>query len=153
MSELEQIFLTSGLTILGGIFVFLISQSIYLFVILPIKRHKEVITEIDTNLRFYANVITNPITLGAELFKNPLVKKQYFECHNTLRKLSCELETSYRQRPFKNKDYGKKVISTVSLLTALSNSLSTIEGINVVLENSKRIDEIRKLLNIPSLAP
>jgi len=60
MSELEKIFLTSGLTILGSVIVFIISQAIFHFIILPIQKYKQVISEIDTQLRFYANVITNP---------------------------------------------------------------------------------------------
>jgi len=145
MTELEQIFLTSGLTIFGSVIVFIISQTIFHFIILPIQKHKRVISEIDTQLRFYANIITNPHDIFPP---DGLERSHYLECHKTLRRLSCELESSYRNLFFKDEEKKGKVIEAVGSLTRLSNSLTHGKA----MENNKELDKIRKLLNIPSLS-
>jgi len=145
MSELETIFLTSGLTIFGSVLVFVISQAIFHFIILPKQKYKQVISDIDTQLRFYANVITNPHLSDPS---NEIERSHYLECHKTLRRLSCELESSYRNLFCHEEEEKKKVIEAVKSLTRLSNSLIRGEA----MQNNTELEKIRQLLNIPSLS-
>lgn len=56
MSELYKIILTSVLTIIGGMVVFVIGQMIVKFVIEPLNEQSKLIGEIATSLIFFANV-------------------------------------------------------------------------------------------------
>jgi hypothetical protein len=56
MSELFQIILTSSLTIIGGVIVYLFSQIISKFFVEPIHEQKKTIGEIADSLIYYANV-------------------------------------------------------------------------------------------------
>jgi len=127
-------------TVMSGVLVFVLSEAIQKFFLEPLQRYKEVIGKIDNQLKFYANVITNP--------GNILPREIYLECSNTLRKLSCEIEANYKQIPFKKLDTRKKVSDAASRLIRLSNNLSRA---GEVLHNSGDIDGIRKDLNIPEL--
>jgi len=67
MSEIVIIFLTSALTIIGGVLVFVIGQIISKFIIDPVHEQKALIGEIADSLIFYANVYTNPGILPLEM--------------------------------------------------------------------------------------
>ena len=54
MSELEKILLTSGLTIIGGVFIFVIGQLLSKFLIEPIYEQRKIIRAIADDLLFYA---------------------------------------------------------------------------------------------------
>jgi len=127
-------------TVMSGVFVFILSEIIQKFFLEPLQKYKEIIGKIDNQLKFYANVITNP--------GNILPREIYLECSNTLRKLSCELEAIYKQIPFKRLSDRRKVSDSASRLIRLSNNLSRS---GEALHNSGDIDEIRKNLNIPEL--
>jgi len=60
MSEMYIIFLTSGLTILGGIFIYTAGQIISKFFIEPIHEQARCIGEISYCLKFYRNICSNP---------------------------------------------------------------------------------------------
>lgn len=62
MSELEKIFLTSGLTIGGGVTVYVIGQLLSKFVIEPIHELRKVIGEVRFALAFHAPTINTPIS-------------------------------------------------------------------------------------------
>ncbi len=126
--------------VISGVLVFVLSEIIQNFFLKPLQKYKKVIEKIDNQLKFYANVITNPV--------NILPGGIYSECSNTLRKLLCELEATYKQIPLKKLNTSKKVSDTASRLIRLSNNLSRT---GEVLHNSGDIDEIRKNLNIPVL--
>ena len=57
--ELFKIFLTSGLTITGGVLIFVLGQMILKFVIEPIHEFNKLKGEIAYSLVFYANVYMN----------------------------------------------------------------------------------------------
>ncbi len=59
-SELFKIFLTSGLTIFGGLFIYVIGQLISKFFIEPIHKQSRCIGEIYYSLIFYADLYGNP---------------------------------------------------------------------------------------------
>lgn len=56
MSELFKIILTSSLTILGGILVFVIGQVVVKFILEPLHEQAKLIGEIANSLIFFANV-------------------------------------------------------------------------------------------------
>lgn len=60
MSEIFKIFLTSALTIVGGVIVYALSQIILKFIIEPIHGQKKIIGEIADALIFYGNIYCNP---------------------------------------------------------------------------------------------
>jgi len=60
MSEPFKIVLTSSLTVLGGILVFVVGRIIEKFVIEPIHEQSRLIGEIADSLIFYADLYSNP---------------------------------------------------------------------------------------------
>jgi hypothetical protein len=56
MSELLKIVLTSSLTVLGGIIVFVTGQIVVKFLIEPFHNYKKLVGEIADSLVYYANV-------------------------------------------------------------------------------------------------
>ena len=56
----EEIFFTSGITIFGGVLVFVIGQLCLKFLIEPIKDQKETIGKISHTLSYYAHNFYNP---------------------------------------------------------------------------------------------
>jgi len=75
MSELEKIFLTSALTIFGGVLVYVIGQILVKFVIEPIHEQKKLLGEIADSLIFYSNIYTSP----------GLIPKKSHEAHEKFR--------------------------------------------------------------------
>lgn len=65
MPELERIFLTSALTIAGGVVVLVVGQLLIRFFIEPIHDQAKVIGEIAYVLMFYADIYANPGALTA----------------------------------------------------------------------------------------
>ena len=59
MSEAFKIFLTSGLTVLGGVLIYTLGQFISKFFIEPIHAQAKCIEHISHSLIFYANVYCN----------------------------------------------------------------------------------------------
>jgi len=129
-------------TVIAGTLVFILSEFMQKFFLLPLQKYKEVIAKIDNRLKFYANIISNP----GPTTVTP--RETILECLHMLRNLSCELEAAYKQIPFKTKNRNQKVSDAARRLIGLSNSLgATGSGI----ENHEDIKIIREKLNIESL--
>ena len=60
MSDLFKIFLTSSLTVVGGVLVLVVGRIIEKFLIEPVHEQSNVIGEIADSLIFYANLYSNP---------------------------------------------------------------------------------------------
>jgi len=60
MSELLKIFITSGVTIIGGVFIFVCGQIVLKFFIEPILDQRRLIGELTSALIFYSDLIANP---------------------------------------------------------------------------------------------
>ncbi len=60
MSELQGVFLTSALTILGGVIVLVMGQFLLRFFIKPIHEQAKAIGEVVYVLLFYADLYANP---------------------------------------------------------------------------------------------
>ncbi len=61
MSDLTKIVLTAGLTIFGGVVVFVVGQLIVKFVVEPMHELKRVFAEIRFALIYYAQAIHTPV--------------------------------------------------------------------------------------------
>lgn len=134
-------------TVIAGVFVFVISQYVLIFIIEPIKEYKKVIAKIDNKLKFYSNVITNPPLPGKQLPENySLAKKE-------LRELSCELEALYKMLPFWLRFRFKKdhILKASEGLIWLSNATGYRDEtgtVNLSLLADDKINEVRKNLRI-----
>lgn len=60
MSDIEKIFLTSGLTICGGVLVLVIGQVMMKLFLEPLFAMRSLIGDIADNLVYYAHVYANP---------------------------------------------------------------------------------------------
>ena len=60
MSELLKIFITSGLTVIGGVFLFACGQIVLKFFIEPILDQRRLIGELTSSIIFYSNWIASP---------------------------------------------------------------------------------------------
>ncbi|MGR5882748.1 hypothetical protein ACT7DC_21965 [Bacillus cereus] len=126
--------MTTFITIISGVFVFIIGRFIEKLFIDPMKEHKTVIAEIYDGLIYHANKTSNPLELNADTNKDTL--KNYREASSELRKMSTKLRAAtfnlqgaywfYRVvfRAPKKKD----ITVVCTSLMALSNSLICAKG-------------------------
>ena len=130
-------------TVISGVLIFLIGETIQNFFLKPIYKYREIIGRIDNQLKFYANVIS----CGVDV----LSKEKNLECSHIIRTLSCELEAIYKQIPLKEiiiRSNKKEISDAASCLIGISNNI----GKNANTErNDKNVAEVRKNLNIPKL--
>lgn len=149
MSELEKVFLTSGLTILGGVIVYVIGQILSKFFIEPIHEQKKLIGEIADSLIFYSNIYTNPGMTAPELMK---------DAHEKLRQQATLLISKTHMIP-KYNFFSRLgvVISEKDIegafwgLIFLSNSVfqsSNEMGRSAALTNDDMAEKIKKLLKL-----
>lgn len=146
MSELEKIFLTSSLTIIGGIIIYVVGQIILKFFIEPIHKQSEIVGDISDALVYYAREYSSPGRLKKEMLD---------EAHNRFRQLASILKArSYTIKYYNFFEICKLIPKIKSIeqisseLIGLANSVHGGVGVNGV-ENSQRANKIRKLLNIP----
>lgn len=90
MSDIFKIVLTSALTILGGLIIFLFSQIVSKFFIDPIHEQKKIIGEIADKLIFYANVYAN----------TTLTHPDKEKAHGEFRKLATALQSKTQVIPW-----------------------------------------------------
>ena len=91
MTELEKIFVTSAVTIGGGLFLYATGQLLSKFFIEPIHELKKTIGEVRFNLAFHAPIIHTPISRNPERSQN---------AYEALMKSSCDLLTRVNAIPF-----------------------------------------------------
>ncbi|HAT72857.1 MAG TPA: hypothetical protein DCS63_08585 [Elusimicrobia bacterium] len=132
-------------TILSGVFVFISGETIQRFILDPLKDFKKTIGKIDNKLKFHSNIITSP-KLAGDLAP---------ELYKVLRELSCDLESAYKQIPFKTLfrlicilPKHKNVSEAAKKLIFLSNSVNKN---GIPRENDAALEEIRENLGSPSL--
>lgn len=143
MDDLTKILLTSSLTVLGGVFVFVVGQLLGKFVIDPVQDLKKLLGEIRFALVFHAQAVLTPVGDRA----------REDEAQKALRKLSCDLRSKVGAIPF------YRVWSIVSCgflpskesafkastqLMGLSNSVHQPDRSD---KNDARVSNIEKLLN------
>jgi len=139
---LNDILLTTFLTVFSGVTVYAISQVIIKFFIEPIHKQKELIGEIADALIFYANVYSNPGTCS---------KQKNDEASDRLRQLASYLiSKTHIIKWYKLFSWLKivpkkeKILEAHKELIGLSNSVYSGRP----LENHERRKKIEKYLNI-----
>lgn len=143
MDDLTKILLTSSLTVLGGVAVFVVGQLLAKFVIEPIHEFKKLLGEIRFGLVFHMQAIVTPV--GDKASED--------EASTALRKLACDLLSMSGAIPF----YGfwsaafcdfvprpEQVNAAFSQLIGLSNSVHQPDRSE---KNYARMAKIEQLLN------
>lgn len=139
MSELEKIFLTSGLTIIGGVIVFVVGQLVNEYFIKPYFRYKSVISEIDEELTFYSNIYGNA---GQFCIDH---KDICLPASDRLRRLACDFSSSFYQLILCKNITASEKDKVMGNLIFLSNSLWRQDNIE---HNLNKSEEIRKILKL-----
>lgn len=132
-------------TVLSGVLVFLFGETIQRFILEPLKDFKKTIGKIDNKLKFHSNTITSP-RLAGELTP---------ELHRVLRELSCDLESAYKQIPFKPLLRFIRILLKQDNISEAARKLiflsNSVDKNGIPMENNDALEGIRKNLDIPSL--
>ena len=142
MDDLTKILLTSSLTIIGAVLVFVASQILGKLVIEPIQDLKKTLGEIRYALVFHAQAIMTPV--GDREGEN--------KASEALRKLACDLRSKVGAVPF----YDRWAAISRGFLPAQTNAFEASKHLiglsNSVHQedrsdkNSKRLAKIERLL-------
>ena len=131
-------------TVISGVLVFSLSEILQKFFFEPIKNYKEVVGKIDNRLKYYSSTINNSVSPDAMQ-----------EPSRILRALSCDLEATHKQIPFRMPFAIFKIVPkqlavgiAASDLIFLHNAGGKFDQMD---HNYKKIQEIRRLLNIKEL--
>jgi hypothetical protein len=92
--------MTIFLTILSGVLVFVLGQILLIFVVQPINRQIEAISEVADFLIFYANKYTNPGREGLGLSMDDKKEEALKEVSNKARALASKLIVCTQAIPF-----------------------------------------------------
>lgn len=91
MTDLHKILLTSGLTILGGVLIFVVGQLLSRLVIEPVQELRKVIGEVRFNFAFFAPTIRTPVSR---------TKERSDRAYDAIMKCSCDLLVRSEAIPF-----------------------------------------------------
>jgi hypothetical protein len=144
MSELFKIVLTSSITVLSGILVYVVGRIIEKFFIEPIHEQFRLIGEIADSLIFYANVYSNP---GSQL----IATEKRDEASNVLRQQAGQLMArTYLIRWYKFWQFLRIVKKREDILEAHSNLIALSNSVHrgEPRENNSMRKEIEKRLGI-----
>ena len=135
----ETEFLTAGLTIIGGVIVYVIGELINQFIIKPVVELKEEIGRVASSLTYYAYIYSNPKTANRET---------ELEASHELRLRASELRA-------KMNNVSKMMLSRCKLskenIKKASKGLIFLSNATFSGDSSKNYEkrkEIEKLLNI-----
>ncbi|MGE7887840.1 hypothetical protein ACQKN7_10765 [Bacillus cereus] len=92
MTTFMTTFVPVFITIISGVFVFIIGRFIEKLFIDPMKEHKTVIAEIYDGLIYHANITVNPLVYDENTSENAL--KIYQDASNELRRMSTKLRAA-----------------------------------------------------------
>lgn len=134
-----------ALLIISGVFIFVAGHIIKDHILEPIRKYKEVVSEIDTSLSLYRSIFTVSLP--------PLVDSE--EGRKTIKKLAARLKSPYSQIPFsgalsliipsiRSKKQIKASIDDLRLL-------SRVAGETYREDKTEIIKRVRKNLNISEL--
>lgn len=137
-------------TVISGVLVLVLGQLILKFLIEPYHEFLSTIGQIDNELKDYANIITNPVSLD-EFLKNPVRRIKYNNCSERIRKLSCNLESSRKRMVLRNKKFDNRIAVASQRMIFIHNNLAGNDIQRSVDLNIKAIEVIRKNLKIPEL--
>lgn len=131
-------------TVLSGTLIYVLGQIIQMFILEKIYRYREVLGKIDNRLKFYFKIIKYP---GNETH----ITERLQASSQELLQLSSDLESSRKQLIFRSKQMDKNVSQASRLLFDLHIGVFG-KSENMSEQNLKKLEEIRKLLNIPNLS-
>lgn len=153
-------------TIIAGVLVFIVGQLFLEFVLKPLREYRNIKNEIFNKMKFYSNLITNPISKddliiddnyvfananekNFRIYHHNIVFENYLNTSLDIRKLSCDLEVKYRDnykliRNILIKEKIKDIDNAVGCLIRISNCIFDKES---AVSNSEDIDSIKKHLN------
>jgi hypothetical protein len=158
MTELQKALLTSGVTIIGGVTIFLLSKIIEGFVIAPLVAQGRAFGEIAGTLYYLGEIYGNPFRSALNPYDEAEATR-YKEAKRTIRKAASDLiEASgsvscYRLlRIMRLTPKRESVREIVGLLTGISNNLFERELGRGGIENSDAADRILILMNWPRLS-
>ena len=134
MDEWFRIVLTSSITIFGGVIVVVLGQIVIKFFIEPIYNQRQIIGEILENLRYSANVYSNP-----EVFK----KEQKEEVFGRFREQSSELSARTYAIPWYGLWQRFKFVKSKEDIGEASSNLMGLS--NLIYSNDHK--EIRDVVN------
>ncbi|MDD4876260.1 MAG: hypothetical protein PHQ86_03905 [Dehalococcoidales bacterium] len=160
MNEYFKIILTSGLTVIGGVLVYIVGQIISKLFLDPINAQSKAIEDISETLVYYANTYSNP-TVDINQFN---INKDYQETRQALRKRASVLVARtnavkcYSFFVKNNFVLSRNTINKVSEdLIGLSNNLHIYthgkpESLqDAIAKNNGLVLEIRNLLGLPEM--
>lgn len=149
---MKEILLTSSLTVISGIIVFIIGQVLHTIWLNPLQKYKEIKHDVAVYLSYYARVYSNVIDISTASDDDKL---KVIEVSDKIRMLSCELagyiETlSWMKIGIPSKE---KLSEATNLLMLLSNSLITPydcpdQAFEGSVSNHNTADEIRFLMGM-----
>jgi len=133
-------------TVLSGTLIFVLGQIIQNFILDPIYKYKKVVGKIDNKLKYYANILTNSL----------IAEKYLITITNVMRRLSCDLETSYKQIPFNKLFVLAKVVQSKKRISDSARGLIFLSnaggrGDARIDKCDETIDKIRENLQIENL--
>lgn len=141
---MRDVILTSVLTILGGVLIFVTGQIFLKFFIDPIHQLRAHIGRITHSLIFYANVCGNPGSLSIDVEK---------KASEDLRKLASELMSKTAVIPCYSFWSFLKVVRRLNdIRTAHKNLIGLSNGVfdkNALKDNNKRVEQIKAALRLP----
>jgi hypothetical protein len=145
MTEMEKIFLTSGLTICGSVLVLVIGQIIIRFFIDPLIELRRMIGEVADTIIFYANIYANP---GVASKEDCDEASEFLRQKASLLRARAKAVPLYSLFSFLRIVPGLKDISVASgNLIGLSNSVHKGDP----MENRDRQIKIRNALGLPEV--
>lgn len=140
---MKTIFLSSFLTVISGVFVFVLCEILKDIWLNSLARFKEIKQKISYNLVFYANVYTNVIDLADNNTKEIEIHKEASEKFRELAsELSGFIETLYVFKLGIPKK--ENLVETASLLMGLSNSMFCAYNTHTSRDENKHNNEYRK---------
>lgn len=141
-------------TVISGTLIFILSQYFLELVIRPYLEYQNIKIKIGNKLKFYSNILTNPLELSKKGEVPSEVIDRYQEVSREIRMLSCELESAYYSsgrliRKFFIKESKKSITDSALLLIRISNGLFKLflES-DTALRNDSDLQEVKKKLNI-----
>jgi hypothetical protein len=157
MSDIYKIFLTSSVTILGGVLIFVLEKIVEIFFINLIHKQKQVIGDICDKLIFYADLYSNPF--NQKIPQSPEIINRYIRARDEVRSLASLLNSRTQQITW----YGffaklhivlpqENIQEASRNLIALSNSFfepEVLKDLNIPILNIERVKKIRLNLKIP----
>ncbi len=153
MTDILKIFITSGLTILGGLLTYTAGQSFVKFFIEPYSKYRELIGEIDHGLIVYANIIFNECFIESP----EQLRSEAISVRSKIRDWSGRFSSLYNQLTLRERlviaklvpDKNEAKIVGQSLIR-LSNLAGNVNGVGSNLEVIISDEEkVRLLLGIP----